>query len=85
MNPQLCDHVSLVHTEYGSVLLDEKSGMYFQLNETATIVAEGLADRSSLESIAQRIAQEYDVDEGQAREDVAVLVRTLRDRNLVQS
>lgn len=85
MNPQLCDHVSLVRTEYGSVLLDEKSGTYFQLNPTATIVAEGLADRSSLEAIAERIAQEYDVDEGQAREDVALLVQTLRDKNLLQS
>ncbi|MEV0125835.1 lasso peptide biosynthesis PqqD family chaperone [Streptomyces sp. NPDC050703] len=84
MHLRLRDNVSIVRTEYGSVLLDERGGVYFQLNPTGTIVAEGLDHRLSPAAIAERLMQEYDVDEEQAMKDIAALVEKLQASDLVQ-
>lgn len=85
MNLRLRDHVSVVRTDYGSVLLDERVGRYFQLNPTGTVVAEGLGNRLSPSAIAVKLMQEYDVDEEQAMKDIAALIEKLRESDLVQS
>lgn len=84
MTLRMHEHVSLVRTEYGAVLLDERKGQYFQLNPTGCLVAQGVIDHSSPESIAASLAQEYDVSEEQARKDVTILIGRLREAGLVQ-
>jgi Coenzyme PQQ synthesis protein D (PqqD) len=67
--------VSMTHTEYGLVLLDEPRGEYFQLNPTGAIVTDGLLAQRTLREIADEVARDYDVTREQALADIQVLPR----------
>jgi hypothetical protein len=83
MGLRLREGVSSATTEYGSILLDERSGDYFQLNATGTRVVQLLlADRSPAET-ADALAEEFDVDRSQAQADVATLAAELEAARLV--
>lgn len=75
--------VSATDTDYGAVLLDERSGDYWQLNPTAAAVVGLLANGRSPEQAAAALAEEFGVDEAQALEDVTSLVEQLRSAGLV--
>jgi hypothetical protein len=84
MGLQLREDVSIVRTDYGSVLLDERSGGYYQLNPTGTLVVRGLLEHQSEQEITKALVTEYEVSEGQAEADVAALVQQLIEAKLVQ-
>ncbi|MGW3118239.1 lasso peptide biosynthesis PqqD family chaperone [Streptomyces sp. NPDC001107] len=76
------DNVSTAETDYGTVLLDEKAGAYWELNPTATLVVRTLLDGGEEADAAAALAQEFDIDKAQAQQDVETLVRELRDSGL---
>ncbi|TDD88197.1 lasso peptide biosynthesis PqqD family chaperone [Actinomadura rubrisoli] len=76
--------VSTTDTAYGTVLLDERSGDYFQLNPTAARVVRLLADGRTPAEAAAALAEEFDIDEPRALRDVTVLVGQLRTAGLVK-
>ncbi|GAA1431372.1 hypothetical protein GCM10009601_50260 [Streptomyces thermospinosisporus] len=84
MGFKLHDHISMVPTEYGSVLLDERTGAYFQLNPTGTEVVTGLIEQHDAAYVARKLVAEYDIPEEQAASDVAALIAQLREAELVQ-
>lgn len=75
--------VSTADTAYGTVLLDERTGDYWQLNPTAARVVELLAGGAGAERAAAALAEEFDVDPAQALQDVTTLVDQLRVARLV--
>ncbi|MFE0023970.1 lasso peptide biosynthesis PqqD family chaperone [Amycolatopsis sp. NPDC059021] len=75
--------VSVVDTDYGSVLLDERAGRYFQLNPTGKLVVGALLEGRSAEQAAEALAREYRVSREQAGRDVTALVAGLRSAGLV--
>lgn len=83
MTWRLRDHVSIARTEYGSVLLDQELGKYWQLNETGTLIAEELAAGKGEREICGRLTTEYDIDAEQARADVGALVAELLAAEMV--
>ncbi|MER5561241.1 lasso peptide biosynthesis PqqD family chaperone [Streptomyces sp. NPDC002506] len=82
---RLRDDVTLVATEYGAVLLDERVGRYFQLNPTGRVAAEHLLAESDTEDVVAAITAEYDVTEERARQDLLSLVEQLRQAGLVRA
>ncbi|MEU6278276.1 lasso peptide biosynthesis PqqD family chaperone [Streptomyces sp. Li-HN-5-11] len=74
--------VSTAETEYGTVLLDERSGSYWELNPTATLVVRTLLDGGEEADAAAAVAEQFDVDRAQAQQDVEALVRQLRSSGL---
>ncbi|MER5261745.1 lasso peptide biosynthesis PqqD family chaperone [Actinosynnema sp. NPDC002837] len=77
------DGVSTADTEYGTVLLDERTGDYWQLNPTgAEVVRLLLAGRTPDEAV-QALTEQFEVDEPQARSDVETLLDSLRSADLV--
>ncbi|MCC8250415.1 lasso peptide biosynthesis PqqD family chaperone [Saccharothrix luteola] len=79
------DGVSTADTEYGTVLLDERTGEYWQLNPTgAEVVRLLMAGRTPAEAV-QALTEQFDVDEPQARNDVETLLDSLRSADLVTS
>ncbi|MFE1886346.1 lasso peptide biosynthesis PqqD family chaperone [Streptomyces diastatochromogenes] len=76
------DHVSTAETDYGTVLLDEQDGAYWELNPTATVVVRTLLDGGEEADAAAALVQEFDIDQTQALQDVETLVRELRDSGL---
>ncbi|TDD08604.1 lasso peptide biosynthesis PqqD family chaperone [Saccharopolyspora karakumensis] len=81
---QLSTHVSTTETEYGTVLLDERSGQYWQLNPTGALVARTLLSGGGEEDAITALAAEFDVDRDQAARDVAALLSELHDCGLVR-
>jgi hypothetical protein len=77
--------VSVTDTEYGTVLLDERSGRYWQLNPTGAFVIDALLKGRTTEQAVAALTEEYRVAEPQARQDVMVLLDGLRSAGLVAS
>ncbi|MEW2401877.1 lasso peptide biosynthesis PqqD family chaperone [Streptomyces sp. NPDC046862] len=76
------DNVSTAETDYGTVLLDERAGAYWELNPTATLVVRTLLDGGEETDAAAALVREFDIDRTQALKDVEELVRQLRGSGL---
>jgi hypothetical protein len=74
--------VSLVDTDDGAVLLDERSGRYWQLNATGHLTLRALLDGRTPEESAQQLADTYQVSLEQAAADVTSLMRQLSEARL---
>ncbi|EFL30391.1 conserved hypothetical protein [Streptomyces viridochromogenes DSM 40736] len=76
------ENVSTAETDYGTVLLDERAGAYWELNPTATLVVRTLLDGGEEAEAAAALVREFDIDQAQALRDVETLVRELRGSGL---
>lgn len=76
------DNISTAETDYGTVLLDERAGAYWELNPTATLVVRTLLDGGEEADAAAALVREFDIDQAQAQQDVETLVRQLRSSGL---
>jgi Coenzyme PQQ synthesis protein D (PqqD) len=76
--------VTLTETEDGAVLLDERSGTYWQLNTSGALALSTLLGGGSDEQASDAVAQHYPVDPGRALADVRTLVSALRAARLVR-
>ncbi|WP_250280464.1 MULTISPECIES: lasso peptide biosynthesis PqqD family chaperone [unclassified Frankia] len=76
---------NIVHTEtdYGTALLDERSGQYWMLNPTGTLVLRVLLDGGSAAEAADSVVRSYDVDAATADRDVQSLLDGLHTAGLV--
>lgn len=81
---RIADSVVLTDTEYGAVLLEQRTGEYFNLNMTGTIVLRMLVEGEEVPAIVQRLGEEYSVTLEEAREDVDALLTELHDAGLVR-
>ena len=76
--------VTLTETEDGAVLLDERSGTYWQLNSSGALTLSTLLSGGSDEQASEAVARRYPVDSGRALADVRALVSALRAARLVR-
>ncbi|MFJ8401342.1 lasso peptide biosynthesis PqqD family chaperone [Streptomyces microflavus] len=76
--------IAVTTTEYGGVLLDEKDGSYWQLNDTSIIVVETLAAGQAPEAAVERIVAEFDVERAEAEADVAQLAQQLVEAKILR-
>ncbi|HCA88119.1 MAG TPA: lasso peptide biosynthesis PqqD family chaperone [Streptomyces sp.] len=75
--------VSTAETDYGTVLLDQRSGRYWELNPTGTLVVRALLHGAEEADAVDAVVAEFDIDRAQAARDVATLVENLRTSGLV--
>lgn len=83
MGVQIRADVSTAETEYGAVLLDERSGRYWQLNPTGAVIVRTLLAGGDPAQAVTALTGEFDVDDAQAARDVTALVTQLRSAGLV--
>ncbi|GAA1184395.1 hypothetical protein GCM10009654_47400 [Streptomyces hebeiensis] len=83
MGLRLHDHVSTTETEYGLVVLDERTGRYWQLSSSAALVMSALAKGASVDEAVTALTGRYEVGAEQARKDVDALIGSLRSAGLV--
>ncbi|WP_240136474.1 lasso peptide biosynthesis PqqD family chaperone [Streptomyces sp. MUM 178J] len=76
--------VSTAETDYGTVLLDQRSGDYWELNPTGTLVVQTLLDGGDEASAVDAIVTEFDIDRARAQQDVSALVQELRTSGLAR-
>lgn len=69
--------VSATESEDGMVLLDERTGRYFQLNPTAAFVLKSLIDGATSEQAADALTVRYEVPLDQAVSDTRTLISAL--------
>ncbi|HZG05119.1 MAG TPA: lasso peptide biosynthesis PqqD family chaperone [Streptomyces sp.] len=75
--------VLMTDTEYGTALLDQRSGEYWTLNPTAAAVLRALLDGRSARQAATALTEEYDVGAEEAEQDVTRILHELRGARLV--
>ncbi|AOP48644.1 lasso peptide biosynthesis PqqD family chaperone [Streptomyces lydicus] len=76
------DKVSTAATDYGTVLLDERNGQYWELNPTAGLIVTTLLAGGDEAAAADALIAEFDIDRTRAEQDVATLVGELRASGL---
>jgi hypothetical protein len=84
MTVKLRSGVSTADVEYGTALLDENRGLYWNLNPTGALILETLLAGGTAEQAVQTLTAEYAVDLDTARRDVHELVHELRSAKLVE-
>ncbi|CAL9424424.1 hypothetical protein SUDANB95_01911 [Actinosynnema sp. ALI-1.44] len=77
MTLRLADHVSLTGTEDGDVLLDERTGRYWQLNATGSLVLRTLLDGGDDRRAVELLLADGDADPDAVAADVAEVVGQL--------
>lgn len=86
MTLALAPDVSVTDTEDGGmVLLDGRTGRYWQLNPTGGLIVRLLLSEGSAPAAASRLRQRFPQEKDRIDGDVDGILRTLRDRRLVTS
>ncbi|MEY9212949.1 lasso peptide biosynthesis PqqD family chaperone [Thermobifida halotolerans] len=80
---RLRSDVSVAETDYGMVLLDSRSGEYWQLNDTGAEIVRLLLDGRATEDVVRFLVEEYEVDSADAARDVDALVASMLDSGMV--
>lgn len=83
MPVELRDEVSIATSDLGSVLLDERSGKYWQLNRSGALILDVLLQGRPLADAAQAVVERYRVDRERADADAKALLEQLRAGGLV--
>lgn len=83
MTLRLLDHVLVTQTEDGAVLLNERNGQYWQLNQSGWLILQTLLRDGNPDAAAAALVARYPVEPDQARADVQALLVTLRSARLV--
>jgi len=84
MTLKLRDGVSTAETDYGTTLLDEDSGQYWNLNPTGVLVLRTLLEGGTPAQAVQELTAQYAVDADTATRDVEDLVGGLHSAGLVE-
>ena len=66
-----------------TVILDLESGMYFGLDGVGKRIWESVAEGKTLRDIAATISSEFEVEEGQALDDIFQFTADLVERGLL--
>lgn len=77
-------YLAVTDTEYGAVLLDTKTGEYWQLNPPAATVTRTLLDGGDAAEAVRRVVERFDVDEERASRDAHALIDNMRAAGVVQ-
>ncbi|MFF7074461.1 lasso peptide biosynthesis PqqD family chaperone [Streptomyces pseudovenezuelae] len=77
-------YVSTAETDYGTVLLDERAGEYWELNPTGSLVVDTLMRGGDEAAAVAALADEFDIDLARAKQDVETLVKELRASGLAK-
>jgi hypothetical protein len=85
MTISLAQHVTATDTGDGMVLLDERSGRYWQMNGTGAMILGCILDSGSAESAAATLRDRYSSAGGRITVDVQNLLNILRSQKLVTS
>lgn len=83
MGLQIRADVSSAQTEYGAVLLDQRSGRYWQLNPSGAVIVRTLLAGGTTAEAVTALTREFEVEDTQATRDVSALVTELRSAGLV--
>jgi Coenzyme PQQ synthesis protein D (PqqD). len=85
MSFSLAPYVTATDTEHGVVLLDERTGRYWQMNDTAAVVLRCLLAGGGVESAITTLRSRFPEAADHIAQDVTDLVEALRAARVVAS
>ncbi|MER6614846.1 lasso peptide biosynthesis PqqD family chaperone [Streptomyces xantholiticus] len=77
-------YLTVTETEYGAVLLDTRTGEYWQMNPSAATAAQALLDGGDADDAVRRVTDHFEVDTERAANDVRTLIEVMRSAGVVQ-
>ncbi|KUJ66893.1 hypothetical protein ACZ90_31085 [Streptomyces albus subsp. albus] len=75
----LRDHIALTETAGGAVLLNQRTGQYWQLNATATLIARTFQRGATADEVAAALAARHPAAADRAAADVTAFLAALTD------
>lgn len=84
MNLHIADDVVFRDLSGEGVLLNLATGTYYGLDQVGTRIWHLIVERGGTDQIVEALLAEYDVAEGQLRQDVDQLTRQLMEKGLVK-
>lgn len=85
MSLRLAAHVTATETEHGVVLLDQGTGRYWQMNDTAALVLRCLLDGGTVEQAVAALRDRFPDASNRAPADVTALLDALRAAKVTAS
>lgn len=85
---QLTPYDHVVFTEFDDtegILVDLNTKKYYQLNETATLIWKGIANKAPIGEIATSLTVNYEVTPEDAQKNVQAIVQQLQDYKLISA
>ncbi|WP_370934123.1 lasso peptide biosynthesis PqqD family chaperone [Amycolatopsis sp. cg13] len=76
---------ALTDTPDGSVLLNKRTGSYWQVNRTGAHTLDRLLAGESADRIAADLAARYDIDAAKVRADISAMTDSLLAAGLVEA
>jgi hypothetical protein len=76
--------VSATDVDYGTALLDERRGVYWNLNPSGALILQKLLGGGTRDDAVHALTREYAVNADDARQDVQALVDDLCSAQLVE-
>lgn len=83
MPVSLRDEVAMATSELGMVLLDERTGKYWQLNRSGALILDQLLEGRSLHEVVGTVSATYRVDRTAASADAKALLDLLVSSGLI--
>ncbi|HSY15504.1 MAG TPA: lasso peptide biosynthesis PqqD family chaperone [Jatrophihabitantaceae bacterium] len=84
MSLRIARDIRLVEAGEDMVLLDERSGRFWQLNASGAGALRGLLDGQDECQVARALAAEYSIDQARAQTDVDRLIGQLKAAGLAR-
>ncbi len=76
--------VATIFDDGDGVLVDLETKRYYQLNETAMIVWDGVENGSTVDQIAHEFTSKFDVDQGHAISSVERILKKFQSLKLTE-
>lgn len=81
---KISDDIVISKMDNRAVLLNLKSGAYFELNEVGLCIAENIKNLTTLDNIKSIIIKKFDVEEQECEDDIKLFLEQLSERDILE-
>ncbi len=82
-NFKIIDDIVISEINNESVILNLKTGIYFQVNELGSYIVSQLNHYSTLESLNNKITKDFDVEPNKSKKDLLSFIKDLKSKGLL--
>ena len=80
---KIVDDIVVSEINNESVILNLKTGIYFQVNELGSYIVTQLNQYSTFESLNNKITEDFEVAPNKSEEDLLSFIKDLESKNLL--
>tara|TARA_A100001234_G_C12593300_1_gene371578 strand:+ start:854 stop:1129 length:276 start_codon:yes stop_codon:yes gene_type:complete len=80
---KIVDDIVVSEINNESVILNLKTGIYFQVNELGSYIVSQLNHYSTLESLNNKITKDFDVEPNKSKKDLLLFIKDLKSKGLL--